>query len=174
MAKGTVLLDFNVDDLTNSIRNTVSGDSFPTIVTNLTKTDLKNVTKKQGWNFDWRAELKNDRLEVYKLTITNNPGIVQGIISVSLEPDHIFMKLLEGAPFNVGKNKLYEGVAGNLVAYACKLSFMNGYEGFVAFSAKTNLIQHYERTLGAYHFGGHKMIIPTESSRKLVERYFKE
>ncbi|WP_339794075.1 hypothetical protein [uncultured Imperialibacter sp.] len=95
-------------------------------------------------------------------------------MSIGLEPDHVFLNLLEGAPFNVGKNKLYEGVAGNLVAYACKFSFMNGYEGFVAFSAKTRLIQHYERTLGAYHFGGHKMIIPTESSRKLVERYFKE
>ncbi|WP_339794073.1 hypothetical protein [uncultured Imperialibacter sp.] len=62
MVKGTVLLDFNVDDLTNSIRNTVSGDSFPTVVAHLTKTDLKNVTKKQGWNFDWRTELNNDRL----------------------------------------------------------------------------------------------------------------
>lgn len=174
MTSETVLLDFYVEDLTNSVRNRISRDSFPTEVTRLTKTDLKSVTKKIGWNFNWRAELSNEILEVYKLTITNNPTIIQGIISVSLESDHVFMNLLESAPFNIGKNKLYEGVAGNLVAHACKLSFMNGFEGFVSFSAKTKLIEHYEKTLGAYHFGGHKMIIPTDASRKLVERYFKE
>jgi hypothetical protein len=57
-------------------------------------------------------------------------------------------------------------VAGNLVAYACKLSFQLGFEGFVSFTAKTKLIKHYEESLGAYHFGGHKMIIPTHSAKK--------
>jgi hypothetical protein len=83
------------------------------------------------------------------------------------------MNLLESAPFNMGKDKLYEGVPGNLVAYACKVSFRHGHDGFVAFTAKTQLIEHYEKTLGAYHFGGHKMIIPTEAAKKLVDRYFK-
>ncbi|MEQ8687312.1 MAG: hypothetical protein RIE86_18560 [Imperialibacter sp.] len=174
MAKKKVLLDFHVDDLTNSIRNRISGDSFPTEVTHLTKTDLKTVTKRNGWSFNWKSELNIIELEVYKLTINNNPGVVQGIMSVSIEPEHVFMRLLESAPFNIGRDKLYEGVAGNLVAHACKLSFMNGYEGFVSFSAKTKLIKHYEKALGAYHFGGHKMIIPTDAARKLVERYFKE
>lgn len=94
-------------------------------------------------------------------------------MSIQKETDHIYMSLLENAPFNIGKNKLYEGVAGNLVAYACKLSFQYGFEGFVAFTAKTKLIEHYEHTLGAYHFGGHKMIIPTEPSKLLVQKYFK-
>jgi len=62
------------------------------------------------------------------------------------------MNLLESSPFNIGKDKLYEGVAGNLVAYACKVSFQKGFDGFVAFTAKTNLIKHYEENLGAYHF----------------------
>jgi len=83
------------------------------------------------------------------------------------------MNLLESAPFNIGKNKLYEGVAGNLVAFACKVSFQKGYEGFVAFTAKTNLIKHYEKTLGAFYFKNGRMIIPTESARKLVKTYFK-
>ena len=52
------------------------------------------------------------------------------------------MNLLESAPFNVGKKKLYEGVSGNLVAFACKLSFQKGFEGYVAFTSKTNLIKH--------------------------------
>lgn len=94
-------------------------------------------------------------------------------MSVHKEVDHIYMNLLENAPFNIGKNKLYVGVAGNLVAYACKLSFQYGFDGFVAFTSKTNLIEHYKKTLGAYHFGSHKMIIPTEPSKLLVQKYFK-
>ena len=41
-------LDFEVDKLTRSIENVVSGDSFQTDVSNLLKTDLKQVTKKNG------------------------------------------------------------------------------------------------------------------------------
>jgi hypothetical protein len=162
-----------VDKLTNSIQNTISGDSFPTEIARFTIKDSKQTTKKNGWNFDWKSELNNDLNEVYKLTIVHNSDIIQGLLSVSKEDDHIYMNLLENAPFNIGNNKLYEGVAGNLVAYACRLSFQYGLEGFVAFTAKTKLIEHYEKTLGAYHFGGHKMIIPTEPSRLLVQKYFK-
>ena len=166
-------LDFEIDRLTNSILNTISGDSFPTEVSRLTKTDLKQVTRKNGWSFNWRIELNDNEKEVYKLTISNNPNIMQGLLSLTIESDHVFMDLVESAPFNIGKNKLYEGVAGNLVAYACKVSFQKGFDGFVAFDAKTKLIQHYEKTLGAYSFGGQRMIIPTQPSQILIDKYFK-
>lgn len=174
MKKGKeILLDFFVDRLTNSIQNTISGDSFPTEVSRFTLKDSKRTAKKNGWNFNWKAELKDDINEVYKLTIVNNPDIIQGVLSVRKESDHIFMNLLENAPFNIGQNKLYEGVAGNLVAYACKLSFQYGFDGFVAFTAKTKLIAHYEASLGANHIGGHRMIIEAHAARFLVEKYFK-
>jgi hypothetical protein len=51
-------LDFVIDALTNSIRNTVSEDSFRTEVLRLTKADLKQITKKNGWNFNWKTILK--------------------------------------------------------------------------------------------------------------------
>jgi hypothetical protein len=166
-------LDFKIDKLTNSIQNTVSGDSFPTDVSRLMKADLKQITKKNGWAFNWRTELNDNSREVFKLTISNNPNIIQGILSLTIEPDHIYMDLLESAPFNRGKNKLYEGVAGNLVAYACKVSFQNGFDGYLSFTAKTKLIEHYIKTLNAYHFGGHLMIINTSAANKLIEKYFK-
>lgn len=80
--------------------------------------------------------------------------------------------MLENAPFNIGHNKLYEGVAGNLVAYVCRVSFQRGFEGFVAFTAKTQLITHNEKTLGAFHFKNQRMIIATEAAKLLVEKYF--
>jgi len=165
--------DFIIDKLTNSIKNTISGDSFETEISTLKKSDLKTVLKKNGWNFNWRKEYNDLTKEVYKLTIVNNPEIIQGLLSITIERDHVYMNLLESAPFNIGRNKLYEGVAGNLVAYACKVSFQRGFDGFVAFTAKTKLIEHYEKSLGAYHFKNGRMIIATEAAKKLVEMYFK-
>jgi hypothetical protein len=165
--------DFIIDRLTNSILNKVSGDSFQTEVIRLGKADLKHITKIKGWNFNWKTEFDDIKKEVYKLTVINNSNIVQGLISVTMEQDHVFMNLLESAPFNIGKHKIYEGVAGNLVAYACKISFQKGYDGYVAFTAKTQLIDHYEKTLGAYHFKNQRMIIETRAARILVEKYFK-
>lgn len=146
-------LDFIVDRLTNSIQNTISGDSFLTEVIRLKKDDLKKITKKNGWNFNWKQELNNNTREVFKLTIVNNPDIIQGLLSLSLEYNHVYMHLLENAPYNIGQNKLYEGVAGNLVAHACKVSFQQIFNGFIAFTSKTKLIEHYQKTLGAYTLG---------------------
>ncbi len=165
--------DFIVDRLTNSIVNTISGDSFPTEVSLFTKNDLKQITKKKGWLFDWKKELNFLDREIYKLTIVNNPNIIQGLTSLTIHHDHVLIHLIENAPFNRGKEKLYEGVPGNLVAFACKLSFQRGNQGFVSFHAKTNLINHYIKTLGAYHFSSHLMVIDTDAATKLVDKYFK-
>jgi len=144
--------DFIIDRLTDSILNTISGESFQTEVSTLKKSDLKNILKKNGWNFDWKAEYNDLTKEVYKLTIINNSDIIQGLLSITEETDYIFVNLLESAPFNIGNQKLYEGVAGNLIAYSCKVSFQKGYDGFVAFTAESQLIEHYEKTLGAFLF----------------------
>ena len=166
-------LDFIVDNLTNSIENVVSGDSFAPEISVITITDLKSVAKKNGWNFNWRDEFKEPERDVYKLTIVNNQNIIQGLVSLEVKEDHVYMHLVESAPFNKGKNKIYTGVAGNLVAFACKLSFQRGHKGNVSFLSKTQLIEHYEKTLGAIHFGGRIMIIETNTALKLINKYFK-
>jgi hypothetical protein len=61
-----------VDRLTNSIFNTISGDSLPTNVIAVAAQDLKLITKSRGWNFNWKGELKKDSTIVYKLTVVNN------------------------------------------------------------------------------------------------------
>ncbi|WP_230383679.1 hypothetical protein [Pedobacter endophyticus] len=83
------------------------------------------------------------------------------------------MHLIESSKFNRGKGKVYLGVPGNLVAYACKVSVDRGYEGFVAFDAKSALIQHYEQTLFATHFRGLRMFIQTSAALRLISQYFK-
>jgi len=166
-------LDFEIDKLTNSIENVKSGDRFPTEVSLLTKKEVENLTNKNGWRFNWKSELKTPTREIYKLTISNNPDIVQGIVSLEVKSDHVYMHLIESAPFNIGKDKTYLGVPGNLVAFACKLSFQRGKEGYVSFLSKSKLIEHYEKTLGAKHFGRQLMVINNETALKLTNKYFK-
>jgi hypothetical protein len=165
-------INIEIDELTNSIKNVVSGDSFPTDITRITKSDLKTISKKNGWQFDWKIELSYPERDIYKLTIVNNNSIIQGLISVEVRSDHVFMHLVESAPFNKGKSKIYSGVPGNLVAFACKLSFQRGHEGNLAFISKTQLIDHYIESLGATHFGGRLMIIDTKAALRLINKYF--
>lgn len=165
-------LDFMIDKLTNSIENVVTGDSFSTEISLLGTIDIESVSKKKGWLFNWKSEFKDPVKDVYKLTILNNSHIVQGLISLEVKADHVYIHLIESAPFNKGQNKMYAGVPGNLVAFACKLSFQRGHEGNVSFLSKTKLIDHYEKTLGAVHFGGRIMIIETQAALKLINKYF--
>jgi hypothetical protein len=83
------------------------------------------------------------------------------------------MHLIENAKFNKGKDKVYLGVPANLVAYACKVSVDKGYEGFLAFNAKTALIKYYQETLYATHFRGLRMFIETSAALRLISQYFK-
>lgn len=174
MRKSSIIeLDFIVDKLTNSIENVKTGDNFPTEISLLGTDELKNITKKNGWNFNWKSEFKQPERDVYKLSIVGNPRIIQGLVSLEIKSDHVYMHLIESAAFNIGINKVYLGIPGNLVAFACKLSFQRGGEGYVAFIAKTKLIDHYIETIGAVHFGGHLMIITNDSALKLIGKYFK-
>ena len=165
-------LDFIIDRLTNSIQNLVSGDSFVTDISLVSTADLKNVIKKNKWQFDWKFEFKQPQRDVYKLTIANNQSVIQGLISLEIKSDHVYMHLVESAPFNKGKTKVYAGVPGNLVAFASKLAFQRGHEGNVSFFSKSQLVQHYIDTLGAMHVGGRIMIIDTIAALKLINKYF--
>ncbi|MDI9365958.1 MAG: hypothetical protein QM541_13460 [Flavobacterium sp.] len=168
--KTNIGLDFEVDKLTNSIENAISGEVFDTLVSQIT--DTKQV-KKMDWWFNWHTEINVNSNTVFKLATINNPTIIHGLISLTDKGDHIFMNLIESAKFNKGKNKLYKGVAGNLVAFACKTSFEKGYEGLVSFIAKSQLIHHYTQSLGAKLFSRNRMFIDTREALILTTKYFK-
>lgn len=101
-----ILVDIEIDKLTNSIENVVSGDIFDTDVIQLFKKDTKQINK-IDWQFNWQEQLKLTDREVYKLVIKNNFNIIQGLISLSNRGDHIYMNLIESVKFNKGKTKIY-------------------------------------------------------------------
>jgi hypothetical protein len=174
MSKNLQYIDIEIDKLTNSLENIITGDSFPTDIVLANSNDFKSITKKEGWLFDWKAEFTKPDRDVYKLTIVNNQSVIQGLVSLTVRTDHVYMHLIESAPFNRGREKVYAGVPGNMFAFACRLSFQRGYEGYLSFLSKTSLIEHYEKTLGAMHVGGLLMVINTSAALKLINKYFEK
>ena len=165
-------LDFEIDKITESIENADTGETLDTLVLPVTKDDLKEITKKNGWLFDWKLELDEPERQVYKLVAEQEPQTIQGLVSLEKMEDHVFMHLVENAPFNIGKGKKYIGVCGNLTAFGCKMSKVYGFDGVIAFKAKTALIPHYEKTLGAVHLGGGRMAITEDKAIPLLDKYF--
>ena len=166
--------DLEIDKLTHSLEDTTTGDILLTKVLPLDKADLRVLTKKLGWKFNWKTEFIAPEKQVFKIILQQQPDIIQGLICFEKKRDHLFMPLIETAPHNLGKTKKYFGVAGNLVAFGCKLSFESGFEGYIAFESKTKLIEHYEKTLGAKLLFGLHMELDTNASIKLINRYYPE
>lgn len=167
------LSHFVIDKITNSIEDKATGKTFETGVILISDQEIKKVYKKDGWLFNWQKEYQYPNRQVYKLILSK--GIeIQGLLSLEPMNGYIEMHLIENAPHNYGRNKKYLGVAANLVAFTCKKSFDLGYDGYVAFTAKTSLVGHYKDTLGAeLLYGKERMGIFTKSAKKLVNSYYK-
>jgi hypothetical protein len=140
-------IDVEIDKLTNSIENVRTGEVFDTVVMRLASTDRR--LRKKDWRFNWRLELADEGREVHALTTVADTKIIQGLISIEGRSDHVFVHLVENARFNQGRDKVYQGVAPNLFAFACLRSFEMGHGGVVSFVSKTALKAHYAHTLGA-------------------------
>jgi hypothetical protein len=164
-------LDFEVDKLTNSIENVLTGEIFETEIVQLRNENIPNL-REEKWAFDWVFELNQSNCQVFALTIKGGSSVYHGLISLTDKGDHIFMNLLESAPFNKGREKRYSGVAANLVAFACMKSVELGYNGLVVFESKTRLMEHYEKTLKAQRFVLNRMFIDTREAYILIKRYF--
>ena len=160
-----------IDKLTRSIENAQTGESFPTEVRPLSAAVAKKLAVK-GWVFNWVREAATPGRQVYQLNTIDNSAIIQGLISLETKPDHVFMHLVESANFNKGSNKVYLGVLGNLVAFACRWSFQLGYEGFVSFESKSVLKAHYKQALGATELGGLRLYLGTPAATALVKQYY--
>ena len=165
-------IEFYVDAITNSIVEVVTRESVDTDVKPVMPGDLKKILKKHGWKFNWKEQLEYPDRQIYKLLIRDDE-VIQGLISLQSMDRHVEMHLIETAPHNFGSKKRYIGVPPNMVAFACKISFEMGFEGFVGFRAKTRLIQHYIDTLGGELLFRDRMQISEKNAGKLVNSYFK-
>ena len=171
-------IDIEIDSLTNCLVSTETGEKFDTVYKlfkkNISKDEVIELNDK-GWLFDWSLPQK-EGYSVYGLYIANDDEL-QGLIAFRHDRKNYYTdaSLVESAPINRVKKK-YKGVGGHLFAIACKESFEVGNDGYVCFTAKSDLVEYYAKELGAvsYGDGGRKMAITTLPAAKLVEKYFEE
>lgn len=161
--------NIEIDKLTNSIENVITGEVFETEFSKVTNKEIK----KADWLFDWNKELKDKNNEVFKMTTVENKQIIQGLVSLSVQEGFVFINLVENAKFNKGNKKVYLGVGGNLFAFACLKSKELGFDGCVSFLSKTSLYEYYNKSLGAIRTIGQRMAILENEAQVLIKQYFK-
>lgn len=103
--------------------------------------DYKTLNKTRYF-FNWKAE---KQFEVYKLYIINSNEIL-GLISLERIPSEwrVHIRLLTVSIENQGKRKIYDKIAGNLIAYAAVIALEDYAElACVSLRPKTELAKHY-------------------------------
>lgn len=150
-----------------------SGEHYPIVFFPLSPYDVKQMRKQKGWslNFNWSVYFKYPSVEIYKLLVDGSDRI-EGLLALEPMEDHAWVHLIESAPHNRGGNREFYGVGGHLLAFACKKSQEFGYDGFIVFQAKTNLIDHYENTYGATLIDRYgRMYIDDVAADRLIRLY---
>ena len=166
-----------IDELTPCLRRMSDNKIIDTSVVDVspTKEDFKD------WEFDWTIPQKNG----YTIRGIKADGDdrIQGMVAMKSDPQNyaINVDIVEAAPFNNPHNKIYvekeySGIGGHLFAEAVKESMAQGYDGYVYFKAKTDLIEHYQKELGAVLINPKEriMAIDERSAKVLYDKYYKD
>jgi hypothetical protein len=98
--------------------------------------------RKERYFFDWKEE---QNFEVYKLCIVGSSEIF-GLISLERIPNEwrVHIRLLTVSFENQGKKKIYDNIAGNLIAHAAKIAVADYAElACVSLRPKTEIAKHY-------------------------------
>lgn len=119
----------------------LTGKICPIEVLPVANTDYQSLSKTRYF-FDWKKERKE---EVYKLVVKGQNDIL-GLVSIERIPAEwrIHIRLLTVSKENSGKGKVFEKVAGNLIAYIAKLAVADfGELACLSLRPKSSIAQHY-------------------------------
>ena len=122
------------------------------IVRPVEEEDFRQLTKKR-YSFPWK-EWKGEP-GLYKLSLIDDEDIL-GVMALEDKPHdkRIEIKLLASSIENVGKKKLYDGIAGTLIAYACREAVKKyGALACVSLVPKTKLKSSYVEKYGMMDAG---------------------
>lgn len=114
-----------------------------TVIVNVAEDEDFRVLTKKRYSFNWKTF--KDSTKVYKLKVEGEDDIlgVMGLVDVPGDK-RLEIKLLATSKENIGKNKIYEGIAGCLIAFACRSALAKyGVEACVSLIPKTELVSHY-------------------------------
>jgi hypothetical protein len=120
------------------------------VVLPVVEVDYKILTRKNFW-FSWQQER---HLTVYKLLIEGGNEIL-GVMSIDFidAESRVHVHLLATSRAHVGENKKSSGVAGCLIAYACRQAMVRYAEPCVSLVPKTTLKSYYMKEYGMLEAG---------------------
>lgn len=147
-----------------------TGIKRPVVIREAEAEDFRLLVKKR-FSFTWKT-FKNTTT-VYKLQIEGEDSIlgVMGLIDWPGEK-RIEIKLLASSVENIGKEKIYEGIAGCLIAFACRSAVAKyGTDACVSLVPKTELIKHYMQKYHMQH-AGWQLYLEGNELNKLLKEYF--
>jgi hypothetical protein len=141
---------------------------IPCEIIEISKEELSEILSQGIFLFDWMQVI---HYRIYALIIKENKKVV-GLMALKDVPDELRIEiiLLELSKDNIGKSKAFERIAGLLIAWACYISYLKGYYGFVSLVPKTRLIPYYINAYGFQQFG-RQLASDLENSQRLIKQY---
>ena len=118
-----------------------TGQCHQVVIESVEIDDYKKITKRRYF-FDWKEEKDQ---ELYKLCIVGTSEIL-GLVSCERIPEEwrVHIRLLTVSHENKGSGKIYENIAGNLIAFVSKIAVREYAElACVSLKPKGVIAQHY-------------------------------
>lgn len=141
---------------------------------------LPSIT--DGWRFNFKKHSKKAGFQTHILVCAETPNIIEGCLTFQLrESVEPYMAYIEISPHNKGKNKQYDKVAGCLIAFASRLSFLFGkehFKGWLTFDVmqenkqdEMKLMAIYCQKYGALKWKETTMVISPEIGEQLINKF---
>jgi len=145
-----------------------TGKKLQIEVTAVENVDFETISKERYF-FDWSEERK---FEVFKLRVIGSNDIL-GLVSLERIPNEwrVHIRLLTVSIENSGAEKVYERIAGNLIAHAAKIAVADYAElACVSLRPKSQLVHHY---MAQYNMilTGMTLSIEVPEILELIKRY---
>lgn len=151
------------------ITERVSGNPKDVSIELASEEDFKLLTVRQH-AFNWK---KYKGAAVYKLQLVGSDDII-GVMLLEFFPDEqrIEIALLAVSAENKGSGKQFEGIAGCLIAYACRMAVLQyGALACVSLTPKTRLKPHYIKKYGMLD-AGRQVYLDSKPLINVIKQYF--
>ncbi|WP_119079832.1 N-acetyltransferase [Chitinophaga alhagiae] len=139
------------------------------LITAVVSGDFKRITRRRFF-FDWKQVRNSCRL--FKLVLEET-GELLGLMALADHPEEkrVEIQLLAVSCENKGKEKMYEGVAGCLMAYACREALgLYELDAAVSLTPKTVLKEHYMQKYGMQD-AGRQLYVEKGTLKNLLLKY---
>lgn len=166
-------ISIEIDGFAPCLIECKTGRVVNTTVKEMKRSELKGYNKSNGWYIDWSKVPHNQTI---KAIFAEGNEEIQGLIAYRPVSESFAVKIhwIVANPKsngNLTKDKEYKGIGAHLFAIAAKISFDEGYDGYVqAQAANRKLLEYYICKLGAKFISGYNFYLDTAVAKELLAK----